>query len=130
MSKTASQRTTWFILALGVLAVVVVQARMGQKPALSAAIGVAVGLANWYSLRFIVGRLLGGAMRTQARFALVLVAKMFALMAVVFVLLRSGGVDAIGFTIGITSLVGGAILGSLFHSLTSTPESEPSDAAR
>jgi hypothetical protein len=130
MTKQTSARLLGFIAGLGAVAIAIVYSRMGLSAAKSAAVGVGLALVNWVVLRFIVGRVLGGSVRTQARFALLLVVKMAALMAAVLVLIQSGLVEPVAMTIGLSSLAGGAILGSLAHVLTTTPESEPSDAAR
>jgi hypothetical protein len=82
---------------------------------------VAVALANWFALRFIVGRVVGGNVRTQTRFALLLVAKMVAVIAVVLLLVWSGLVEPIAFTIGISSLALGALLGSFAYVVTAQP---------
>jgi hypothetical protein len=124
MSKTAAARLTWFIFGLGLCATVVVYAVLGRTAAKSAAVGVGLALSNWYSLRFIVGRVVSGDMRSQAKFSLLLVAKMGALLGIVLVLIRSGLVQAVPFTVGLSCLVVGALLGSFVHILRSPAVSE------
>lgn len=118
MTRAAAQRLTWFILAVGAIAIAVVHVLRGAEAAQSAAVGVAVALANWFSLRFIVGRVVRGDVRTQTRFALLLVAKMAGVLGVVLALIFSGLVEPVAFTIGISSLAVGALLGSFAHVLT------------
>ena len=120
MSKAALDRMTVFILGLGVLASLGALLLAGPTKALSVATGVAVAVANWYLLRFIVGRVVSGNVRNQAAFSFVLFLKMGGLMALVFFLLRSGYFAPIPFTIGMSCLVVGALLGAFVHVLTAT----------
>ena len=115
---------TYFVMALGVVAVGAVYALMGGAAALSTAIGVGVGLLNWFIQKFIVGRLLSGGQKSQLGAALLLFLKMGLLMGGLFVLLRSGLVQLIPFTVGISTLVVGVIAGGLIQSLTAPPTAE------
>jgi hypothetical protein len=121
MTKAAALRLTWFILGLGLVVIAVAYVLFGRVPAQSATVGVAVALANWYSLRFIVARVLVGSMRRKAAFSLVLSVKMAALMALCVLLIRTGLVQPIAFTAGISALPLGALLGSFAHVLWSPP---------
>lgn len=127
MSKTALARLTWFILGLGVVVTAVVYAWLGRDAAQSAGVGAAVALCNWYLLRFIVGRVVNGDLRSQAKFSLLLVAKMGALMGLVLVLIRTGLVQPVAFTAGLSSLVVGALLGCFVHILRAPLVGEPSE---
>ncbi len=118
MTKAALDRLTYYVLALGACVVAGAYAAEGSHFALSTGVGVILGLANWYVLRFIVGRLLSGNQKSQLGGAAILIFKMGALMAALFFLLRSELVAPVPFTIGVTTLVVGVIAGSLFHSLT------------
>jgi hypothetical protein len=118
MSRSSSHRLTWFVLGLGLTATAVVSVRMGAKAGLSSGLGVALALANWYLLRVIVGRVTGGAVRGYGRFIFLLMVKMGALLGLIFVLLRSGLVQPLPFTVGISSLAIGVLLGSFVHALT------------
>ena len=125
MSRSASARLTWFIAGFGVLAVVVMQVLYGVDAATSAAVGGAVALGNWFLLRLIVDRVVGGSVRRQVGLSFLLIAKMGALIALVFLLLRSGLVELMPFTAGVSSLMAGALAGSFVHVLTAKPvESE------
>jgi hypothetical protein len=117
MSRTAAARLTWFVLGLGLVTIAIVYLRDGWLAAESATIGAAVALANWYLLRFIVGKVVDGDVRGQAKFSLLLVAKMAALMGLVFVLIHARLVQPVAFTAGLSSLVVGSILGSIVHVL-------------
>ena len=131
MTRAAAERLTWFIAALGAVVTVAVTAAQGAWAGASAAAGVAIALANWFVLRLLVDRLLGGSIQRQAGLAIVLIAKMGAFMAGVYVLLSGGYVLPIPFTLGVSSLMAGPLLGSLLHVLfTPKTESERPDAAR
>ena len=121
MTRAAAQRLTWFIVGLGAITIAAMHALRGPEGAQSAAVGVVVALANWFSLRFIVGRVVAGNVRTKARFALLLVVKMAAVMALVLLIVWSGLVEPVAFTIGISSLALGALLGSFAHVVTAQP---------
>jgi hypothetical protein len=118
MTRAAAQRLTWYIVALGAIAVAAVYGLRGADAARSAGIGVVVAMLNWFSLRFIVGRVVSGDVRTQTRFALLLVVKMAAIVGVVLALIVSGWVEPIAFTIGVSVMAIGALLGSFAHVLT------------
>ena len=126
MNRIVADRMTYFVMALGVVAVGAVYALMGAEAALSTAVGVGVGLVNWLIQKFIVGRLLSGGQKSQLGAAALLFLKMGLLMGGLFVLLRSGFVQLIPFTVGISTLVVGVIAGGLIQSLTAprTAESE------
>lgn len=118
MTPTSSRRLTWFILGLGVAVTVGVYVRLGLPAAGSSALGVVIALANWYLLRVIVGRATSGRAGNYGRFAVLLLTKMVALLGLLFILLRSGLVDVLPFTLGLSSLVLGTLLGSFVHVLT------------
>jgi hypothetical protein len=121
MTRAAAQRLTWFIVGLGVIAIACMQLLGGVPAAQSAAVGVAVALANWFALRFIVGKVVAGNVRTQARFALLLVVKMAAVMALCLLLVGSRLVEPIAFTVGISTLAIGGLLGSFAHIVSAQP---------
>lgn len=126
MNKIVADRMTYYVVGLGLIAVVAVYGVMGAQAAVSAAIGVAVGLVNWFIQKFIVGRLLlsKGSQKSQLGAAALLFLKMGLLMGGLFVLLRSGLVQLIPFTVGISTLVLGVIAGGLIQSLTAPRAAE------
>jgi len=125
MSRSASARLTWFIAGFGVLAIVLMQLGYGTDAGISAAIGAAVALGNWFMLRLIVDRVVGGTVQRQVGLSFLLIVKMGALVAVSFLLLRSGWVQVLPFAAGVSSLMAGALTGSFVHVLTAKPvESE------
>ena len=125
MSRSASARLTWFIAGFGVLAIAFMHASYGADAAASAAVGGAVALGNWFLLRMIVDRVVGGSVRRQVRLTFLLIVKMGALIGLVFLLLKSGLVQVLPFTAGVSSLMAGGLAGSLFHVLTAKPEAQP-----
>jgi hypothetical protein len=118
MTRSAAARLSWFIFGLGVAATAALYATRGPVAGRSAAAGAVVALGNWYLLRFIIGRVLDGRVRRKAAFSVLLFAKMGALIGVVFALLHSGFVQPIAFTIGVSSLALGTLLGSCVHIFT------------
>lgn len=124
MNKIAADRMTYYVVALGLIAVGAVYALMGIEAAKSTAVGVAVGLVNWFIQKFIVGRMLSGGQKSQLGAAGLLFLKMGLLMGGLFVLLRSGFVQLIPFTVGISTLVVGVIAGGLVQSLTAPQTAE------
>jgi hypothetical protein len=117
MTKNPADRLSYFVIAFGVIAVLCVFGLMGMDAARSTGVGVCVGLANWYLLRFIVGRLVSGGQKSQLGAAALLFFKMGLLMAGIFVLLRSQMVQIIPFTVGVSTLVLGVLAGGLYQSL-------------
>jgi hypothetical protein len=125
MSRSASARLTWFIAGFGVLAIVAMQVGYGLDAGISAAVGAAVALGNWFMLRLIVDRVIGGSVRKQVGLTFLLIVKMGALIALCFLLLRTGLVQVLPFAAGVSSLMAGALTGSFVHVLTAKPvESE------
>jgi hypothetical protein len=124
MNKIVADRMTYFVMALGVIAVGTVYALLGFEAATSTAIGVAVGVVNWLIQKLIVGRMLSGGQKSQLGAAALLFLKMGLLMGGLFVLLRSGFVQLIPFTVGISTLVVGVIAGGLIQSLTAPQTAE------
>lgn len=118
MTRSSSRRLTWFVLGLGVAVTCAIYLRMGQAAAGSAALGVVLALANWYLLRAIVGRAVSGQAGGQGRFAVLLMTKMIGLLGLIFLLMRSGFVQPLPFTVGLSSLALGTLLGSFVHVLS------------
>jgi hypothetical protein len=126
MTKSASQRLTWFILGFGVVTSLAVYAIYGRAAGQSSAVGVAVALGNWYALRFIISRVMEGSLRRKAVFSVLLSVKMGALLALCFLLIRMNLVRPVAFTAGLSALVVGSLLGSFTHALF--PGATPSES--
>lgn len=104
---------------LAALALVLGGARMG----FGAGVGGALGVANWYAMRWVADRLVRANDRGKAVWGTLLALKMGALLAITWGILSTGKVDPTGFTIGLSGLVLGALGGAL-HSATSSRASE------
>jgi len=125
MNKTSADRLSYYVMALGLITVLAIYGAMGLDAAKSTLVGVLVGLANWYILRFIVGRMLsGGGQKSQLAAAGLLFFKMGLLMGGLFLLLRTGLVQLIPFTVGVSTLAVGVLAGGLIQSLTAPRAAE------
>jgi len=115
MNAKLASRLTWFIVGLGLAATVYAYALHGSLTARSVAVGAGVAAGNWFLLRFILARVVAGSMRSKAMFSGLVMVKMAALMGLVFVLLNTHWVQPLPFTIGVSSLIVGPLLGSFVH---------------
>ena len=129
MNTKVVERLTWFIFGLGLCATAGAYALFGRVAAQSTLAGAALALGNWTLLRFILQRIIRGTIRSKAAFSGLLVVKMGVLMALVFVVLRSGLFEPIAFTVGVSCLVVGALLGSLISVMTASPEAPEGSAS-
>ena len=118
MSAKVVERLTWFIVGIGLAVTAGAYALHGSAAGRSVAAGSAVALGNWFLLRFILARVIAGSMRSKAMFSGLVVVKMAALMILVFVLLHSHWVQPLPFTIGVSTLIVGSLLGSFVHVMT------------
>ena len=121
MSTTVVERLTWYILGLGLIASLCAYAIYGRSAGQSTAAGVTLALGNWYLMRFILGRIMNGSMRSKTMFGALLIAKMGVLMAAVFACLHTGLFEPVAFTVGVSCLVVGTLLGSFVQVLTASP---------
>jgi hypothetical protein len=106
------------VAAMGIVLTVIAFFISGETFAIGTAVGAAVAVANWMLIQWIVGRVTGGSTRSQAGFMLLLVAKMGALMALVYVVLSNEWVQPIAFALGISALFGGLLAGSVLYMAT------------
>jgi peptidoglycan biosynthesis protein MviN/MurJ (putative lipid II flippase) len=125
-------KTPFLIAGLGALATVVTYFVAGAWLGVSAAAGAIVAVANWYVYRWIIDRVIRGNVRQQSALMLLLVGKMGALMALIYLLISRHWVDAVGFVIGISALVAGLFIGSVRYLTNSGPllENEQKHAPR
>jgi hypothetical protein len=121
MSTTVVERLTWYILGLGLVATIVASALHGRVAGQSTAAGVALALANWYAMRFLLRRIMSGSMRSKTLFAGLLMVKMGVLMAAVFACLHTGLFEPVAFTVGVSCLVVGTLFGSFVQVLSASP---------
>ncbi len=115
MNKQAADRMSAAVAAMGIALTAIAFFVKGQGFAAGTGVGAAVAVANWMLIQWIVGRVTGGSTRGQAAFMLLLVAKMGALMALVYVVLSRGWVQPIAFALGISALFGGLLAGSVLY---------------
>jgi hypothetical protein len=121
MSTTVVERLTWYILGIGLCAMLGAYALHGRMAGQSTAAGVALAIANWYALRFLLRRIMTGSVRSKTLFAALLMLKMGVLMAAVFACLHTGLFEPVAFTVGVSCLVVGTLFGSFVQVLTATP---------
>jgi hypothetical protein len=123
MTRTASSQLTYYVLGLAAIVIAALFVWQGATAAKGAAAGAAVGIANWYALRFLIGRMLVGTVRSQALFSGLLFLKLGALLGLVFLLLYTGLFQPIPFTIGLSTLVVGVLAGAFIH-MTAAPAAQ------
>ncbi len=95
------------LCALAILAVIAVAGKYGMLP--GAACGAAIAFGNFYLIRKILEKAFSGGTVRKA-FVVSYVVKFLALVAVVYLVIRSGWFDVLGFLIGLSSLFLGVLL--------------------
>lgn len=110
------QHITFAVPALGLTAVALTFLLADARVAIAAAVGAAVATLNWLGLRWLVGRATRGSVRSRSGLMVLLSAKMLLLGLVCWGLLTRFGLEPFGFAIGLSALVGGIFLGSVFTS--------------
>lgn len=81
--------------------------------------------ANFWSLRVLIKRTLTPGQSMRALYAIGLMFKFFAVMGVMAVLLIGAKLDALGFMIGLCSLLTGTAGGVLHMAITARPNTQP-----
>lgn len=117
------QRITLYVVGASVALSAVMFAVGGVAMGTSALAGAAVAVANWLAMRWVGQRLLIANDKGRAVWGTLLAMKMAALLAIVWVILSTGLVDPTGFTVGLSGLVLGVLLGA-FHSAASVRTNE------
>lgn len=115
MDRAALDRTTVAVGAIGVISSLVALVVAGVWVGFSTAAGAALALGNFYIYRWVAGRITGGNIRRQSALSLLLVAKMGALMGLVYLLIARHWVDPLGFIVGLSALVLGLLAGSILY---------------
>jgi hypothetical protein len=113
MDQRATGQITIVVAASAPLIAGLTYAVAGARPAMGAAVGGAVALANWAVLRYLAARLI--ARRTgspRVTVAGLLVVKMAAMMGLCWVLIAKLGIHPVGFAAGLGALVIGVIVGA------------------
>lgn len=103
-----------WMLALGAALALAGLVWGSPRVALGVAIGCIVAVANWRALQWITHRMVDHPGRGGA--ALVYVLKLTTLIGVMVLLLYRGRVHALGFAIGLSTMVVGILAGNLLHS--------------
>lgn len=111
--RKPSHSLTGVLALLGVVITLSCFAAWGTERGVAAAIGSTVGVLNWISLRWLVGKMLVAESALRAGFGLLLVAKMGALMGVLFVLMQHFAIEPLGLILGLGVLFAGPVLGAL-----------------
>jgi hypothetical protein len=121
---TTIQRLNRPLLTLAAILVSSAYALWGAERGVAAFAGVVVGLANWFSLSWLMGRLVIAQQAQRAVISLLLVAKIGLLMAIVFVLMRHLALDAVGLLWGLSVLFLGPVVSALLVSTTPVAREE------
>lgn len=122
MERQAVRRIGIWIGALAVVfPVVALLAGSRTQTIVGIAVGGLLAALNFIAIERIASKVVRGSVRTQAILMGLLVLKMSALMVLVYFLVRKVGVDAVGFVIGLTTLV----VGVLFEALRMAVRGEP-----
>jgi hypothetical protein len=119
----ATQRMSRPLLLIAAIVVVLAFALWGAERGVAALLGAALSVANWFALRWLAGRLAARGEGQSAALSLLLIAKIAALMAIVFVLINRVGVDAVGLAFGLGVLFVGPVLAGLLAGNGPTSES-------
>ncbi len=93
---------------IAILAGIVVVGRYRMLP--GAACGAAIAFANFYMIRKILGKAFSGYGGAKKGFVVQYVLKFLALVAAVYLVIRSGRFDVLGFLLGLSALVFGVLL--------------------
>jgi hypothetical protein len=112
-SPTNIQRLTRPLLTLAAILVSAAFAMWDSARGLAALAGAIVGVANWFSLSWLMGRLVLAKQAQRAAISLLLVAKIGLLMAIVYVLVRHLRLDAVGLLWGLSVLFLGPVVSVL-----------------
>ena len=100
------------LLSAGIiLAGIAVAGRFRMLP--GAACGAAIAYGNFFLIRKILEKAFAGGASVRKEFVIQYVLKFLGLVAVVYLVIRSGWFDALGFLIGLSSLFLGILLEGL-----------------
>jgi hypothetical protein len=112
-TKNAEMRP--ILMHIAVFAVVLTGGALlvgGAPVAHGAAAGGAVAVANWLALRWVALRILNGTVQQRAAVVVLMSAKLGVLGVVSWVLLVQWGLHPVGYLVGLTALVFGALTGA------------------
>lgn len=115
MDKRTAERMSVFIVGFGAVLAVGMYVGSGAAAGRSAALGAALAAANWFALRYLVGKVVAGSARAKPFVVGFLLLKMGALFGLTGFLLVSALVLPIPFVVGLSSLPGGLLFGSFLY---------------
>ena len=125
MPTEAAHRLSAYVITLGVIFTAVGAYVGGMQTAWSTGIGAALAVANWYLLKWIVTRVVEGTTSRKGSFLALLFVKLGAFMLAVYALIALHIVTPLPFTLGLSALVVGLLLGSFVYIIgSSSMESE------
>ncbi len=102
--EDTTQRTGRALPLIAGFIALVAYAIWGVDRGIAALVGGAVSVINWTTLRWLAKRIMGGRPEQRAALSMLLVAKMGALMAIVFILIHKLALDPIGLVLGLATL--------------------------
>lgn len=82
------------------------------------ALGALLAAGNFLAIERVSAKVVRGSVRTQSILMGLLVLKMSVLMVLVYLLIRTFGIDAIGFVIGLSTMVAGILIEGIRSILT------------
>jgi hypothetical protein len=126
MTKASADRLTLTVAAFGAVLTVASYLLAGRAVAESTLTGAGMGLANFILLRMIVLRVVEGDMHRKGALLGLIFLKMGGLMGLVYWVISSHWVQPIPFTVGMSSLVVGLIVGALFSAPSSSTSASES----
>lgn len=116
------QRITLYVVGASVLLAALAFVAGGVAMGFGAVVGGTLAVLNWLAMRWVGQRLLIANDKGRLVWGTLLALKMALLLAITWMILSTGLVDPIGFTVGLSGLVLGALAGA-FHAAASSPAS-------
>jgi hypothetical protein len=116
-TRATFRRITLYVVAASALLTALSFALGGLTMGIAAAVGGALAVGNWMSMRWVGRRLVVANDKGRMVWGGLLAVKMLALMLIAWGILATGVVDPMGFTIGLGGLVLGILAGA-FHTAT------------
>lgn len=116
------QRITLYVVGSSVLLTALAFVVGGVTMGVGAVVGGTLAVLNWLAMRWVGQRLLVASDKGRIVWGTLLGLKMALLLAITWMILSTGLVDPIGFTVGLSALMLGALAGA-FHTAISSPTS-------
>ena len=115
MPTEAAHRLSAYVITLAVIFTAIGAYVGGLQTAWSTGVGGAMAIANWYLLKWIVTREVEGTVTNRGGFLFLLFMKLGAFMFAVYALIAMHVVMPLPFTLGLSALVGGLLMGSFLY---------------